>query len=365
MLAHAITDAILGAAALGDIGMHFPDTDPRWKGCDSLVFLRHARELAEAQGYAMVNVDSTVILERPKLKDYRVAIREHLAATLGLALRRGLGKIQDSGESGTGRRRPLGRSASHRHSTEGLTMKLQREDLIVNRAMIGGARVAASDGGCFAVTNPADGSQIACVPDCGAAEAQAAVDAAERAFGEWKTRPAKERAGVLKAWFAALIANQEDLARLISLEQGKPFAESRGEVLYGASFVEWFADEAKRSTATSFRSSRGRKRCVVKEPVGIRRRDHAVEFSAGDDRAQDRARALAAGCTVVGKPAEDTPLTALALVLLADEAGVPPGVINIVTASREERRSRPSRRGCEMRACARSRSPVRRRWGSI
>jgi 2-C-methyl-D-erythritol 2,4-cyclodiphosphate synthase len=86
VLAHAITDAILGAAALGDIGMHFPDTDPRWKGCDSLVFLRHARELAEAEGYAMVNVDSTVILERPRLKDYRVAIREQLARTLGLAL---------------------------------------------------------------------------------------------------------------------------------------------------------------------------------------------------------------------------------------------------------------------------------------
>ena len=86
VLAHAITDAILGAAALGDIGMHFPDTDPRWKGCDSLVFLRHARELAEAEGYAMVNVDSTVILERPKLKDYRMAIRERLAETLSLAI---------------------------------------------------------------------------------------------------------------------------------------------------------------------------------------------------------------------------------------------------------------------------------------
>jgi 2-C-methyl-D-erythritol 2,4-cyclodiphosphate synthase len=84
VLAHAITDAILGAAALGDIGMHFPDTDPRWKGCDSLVFLRHAKELAEAEGYAMVNMDSTVILERPKLKDYRIAIREQLARAMGL-----------------------------------------------------------------------------------------------------------------------------------------------------------------------------------------------------------------------------------------------------------------------------------------
>jgi 2-C-methyl-D-erythritol 2,4-cyclodiphosphate synthase len=86
VLAHAITDAILGAAALGDIGMHFPDTDPRWKGCASLVFLRHARELAESEGYSIVNVDSTVILERPKLKDYRLAIREQLALTLGLQL---------------------------------------------------------------------------------------------------------------------------------------------------------------------------------------------------------------------------------------------------------------------------------------
>ena len=86
VLAHAITDALLGAAALGDIGMHFPDSDPRWKGCDSLVFLRHAKELAEQQGYRVVNVDSTVILERPKLKDYRPAIRERLAQTLGLPL---------------------------------------------------------------------------------------------------------------------------------------------------------------------------------------------------------------------------------------------------------------------------------------
>jgi len=88
VLAHAITDAILGAAALGDIGMHFPDTDPRWKGCDSLVFLKHAQELAAERGYTIVNVDSTVILERPKLKDYRTAIRERLAQTLGLELDR-------------------------------------------------------------------------------------------------------------------------------------------------------------------------------------------------------------------------------------------------------------------------------------
>ena len=99
VLAHAITDAILGAAALGDIGMHFPDSDPRWKGCDSLVFLRHARELAEDRGFRIVNVDSTVILERPKLKDYRQAIRERLAAELGLDVGPRLGKVQDGGKS--------------------------------------------------------------------------------------------------------------------------------------------------------------------------------------------------------------------------------------------------------------------------
>ena len=110
VLAHAITDAILGAAALGDIGMHFPDTDPRWKGCDSLVFLRHARDLAEARGYRIVNVDSTVILERPKLKDYRQAIRERLAETLGLRAGPRLGEVQDRGKGRPGGRRPLGRS---------------------------------------------------------------------------------------------------------------------------------------------------------------------------------------------------------------------------------------------------------------
>jgi succinate-semialdehyde dehydrogenase / glutarate-semialdehyde dehydrogenase len=213
-------------------------------------------------------------------------------------------------------------------------MKLQREDLIVNRAMIGGARVAASDGGCFAVTNPADGSQIACVPDCGAAEAQAAVDAAERAFGEWKLRPAKERAGVLKAWFAALIANQEDLARLISLEQGKPLSESRGEVAYGASFVEWFAEECKRSYGEVIPETvRGRKLLVVKEPVGVCAAITPWNFPLAM-LTRKIAPALAAGCAVVAKPAEDTPLSALAVAALAEEAGVPAGAINIVTASR-------------------------------
>lgn len=214
-------------------------------------------------------------------------------------------------------------------------MKLEREDLMVNRAIIGGARVAASDGRRFGVTNPADGSQLACVPDCGAAEATAAVDAADRAFVDWKRRPAKERAAPLKAWFAALMAHREDLARLISLEQGKPLAESRGEVAYGASFVEWFAEECKRNYGEVIPETvRGRKLIVVKEPVGIAAAITPWNFPLAM-LTRKVAPALAAGCVVVAKPAEDTPLSALAMAALAEEAGIPAGVINIVTASRE------------------------------
>ncbi len=214
-------------------------------------------------------------------------------------------------------------------------MKLERTDLIVNRAIVGGKRIAASDGGCFAVTNPADGSQLACVPDCGAAEAHAAVNAAQHAFLEWKHRPAKERAGLLKAWFAALMANQEDLARLISLEQGKPLSESRGEVAYGASFVEWFAEECKRSYGEVIPETvRGRKLIVVKEPVGVSAAITPWNFPLAM-LTRKIAPALAAGCAVVAKPAEDTPLSALAVAVLAEEAGLPAGLINIVTASRE------------------------------
>ena len=214
-------------------------------------------------------------------------------------------------------------------------MRLQREDLIVNRAIIGGKRVAATDGRCFAVTNPADGSQLTCVPDCGAAEARAAVDAAELAFAEWKLRTAKERSIALKAWYAALMANQEDLARLISLEQGKPLSESRGEAAYGASFVEWFAEECKRSYGTVIPENvRGRKLIVVKEPVGIAAAITPWNFPMAM-LTRKIAPALAAGCAIVAKPAEDTPLSALAVAALAEEAGIPAGLINIVPTSRE------------------------------
>jgi succinate-semialdehyde dehydrogenase/glutarate-semialdehyde dehydrogenase len=214
-------------------------------------------------------------------------------------------------------------------------MKLQRENLIVNRAIVGGARITESSGRCFPVVNPADGTQITCVPDCGAAEAQAAVEAATRAFGEWKTRTAKERAALLKAWHAALMANQEDLARIVSLEQGKPLAESRAEVAYGASFVEWFAEECKRSYGEIVpEPMRGRKLLVVREPVGVAAAITPWNFPMAM-LARKVAPALAAGCAMVAKPAEDTPLSSLANAVLAEEAGIPKGLINVVTASRE------------------------------
>lgn len=213
-------------------------------------------------------------------------------------------------------------------------MKLQREDLILQRAIVGGQRIAEAQGRCFAVTNPANGAQIACVPDCGAIEAQAAVDSAQSAFADWKSRTAKERSALLKAWFAALNSNAEDIARLISLEQGKPLSESRGETTYGAAFVEWFAEEAKRAYGEVIPEPvPGRKLFAVREPVGVAALITPWNFPLAM-LTRKAAPALAAGCTVVAKPAEDTPLTALAMAALAEEAGIPPGVINIVTASR-------------------------------
>ncbi len=214
-------------------------------------------------------------------------------------------------------------------------LRLDRNDLIVAHAWIDNQRVPSSDGGTFSVENPADGSVIATVADCGAAEAQAATEAAHRAFACWRKLLAKERAQHLQAWLAMVRENQEDLARLISLEQGKPFAESRGEVAYGAAYIEWFAEEAKRAYGDVIpETAPGRKIIVTKEPVGVAAAITPWNFPIAM-LARKIAPALAAGCTIVAKPAEDTPLSALALALLAAEAGIPAGVINVVPASRE------------------------------
>jgi succinate-semialdehyde dehydrogenase / glutarate-semialdehyde dehydrogenase len=214
-------------------------------------------------------------------------------------------------------------------------LTLSRDELLRTHNFIAGHWGPALDGQTFEVSNPADASRIAMVADSGAADAQAAVDAAQAAFPAWRATPAKQRAQVLKRWLNLMMLHQEDLARLISREQGKPLAEARGEVLYAASYVEWFSEEATRAYGDIIAAPvSGRRMMVLKEPVGVVAAITPWNFPAAMI-ARKIAPALAAGCTVVAKPAEDTPLTSLALVRLAEEAGLPAGCLNIVTASRQ------------------------------
>lgn len=199
---------------------------------------------------------------------------------------------------------------------------------------VGGEWREGIEGQSFAVDDPATGESFAYVPDSGPRDAKAAADAAFAAFWNWRATPARERARLLKRWHALILASAEDLAQLISREQGKPLSEARGEAAYGASYVEWFAEEAVRAYGDIIPEPvRGRKLLVVKEPVGVVAAITPWNFPLAMI-ARKIAPALAAGCTVVAKPAEDTPLTALALGKLIEEAGFPAGCVNIVTASR-------------------------------
>jgi len=215
-----------------------------------------------------------------------------------------------------------------------LALTLERPDLLCDGNYINGGWQPGHANTRYDVADPANGSIFAQVPDSGPHDARAAADSAAAAFPAWRARSARDRAAILKRWHALILANQEDLARLISGEQGKPLAEARGEVLYGASYVEWFAEEAVRTYGDVIPEPvRGRKLIVLKEPAGVVAAITPWNFPLAMI-ARKIAPALAAGCTVVAKPAEDTPLTALALVQLAHEAGLPAGVLNIVTASR-------------------------------
>ena len=216
-----------------------------------------------------------------------------------------------------------------------MTLTLERQDLMPGRQLIGAEWREASDARRLDVTDPATDAVFASVPDGTAADARAAVDAAHAAFPAWRAVPAKQRAQIIKRWNDLVMAHQEDLGRLISREQGKPLAEGRGEVAYAASYIEWFAEEATRANGDVIPAPvPGRRMFALKEPVGVVAAITPWNFPAAMI-ARKIAPALAAGCTVVCKPAEDTPLTSLALVKLAQEAGVPAGVLNIVTASRE------------------------------
>ncbi|MBK7137220.1 MAG: NADP-dependent succinate-semialdehyde dehydrogenase [Rhodocyclales bacterium] len=212
-------------------------------------------------------------------------------------------------------------------------MKLNDLALYRTQALIGGAWCDADSGAAFDVTNPASGERLARVPDMGAAETRRAIDAADAAWPAWRSRTAKERAAVLRKWFELMLAHSDDLAFLMTGEQGKPLSEAKGEVAYAASFVEWFAEEAKRVYGDTIPATQADKRLIiVRQPVGVCAAITPWNFPAAMIT-RKVAPALAAGCTVVVKPAEQTPLTALALAELAQRAGFPAGVFNVVTGS--------------------------------
>jgi len=214
-------------------------------------------------------------------------------------------------------------------------MEMRDPDLFRTRAYLDGKWVNADNGATFPVTNPADGAILGQVPDMGAAETRRAIAAAEAAWPAWRAQTAKARAGLLRRWFDLIMANQEDLALLMTSEQGKPLAEARGEVAYGASFVEWFAEEGKRVYGDAIPAHAPDKRLLVlREPVGVVAAITPWNFPLAMIT-RKVAPALAAGCTAVVKPAEDTPFSALALAVLAERAGIPTGVFNVVTGDAE------------------------------
>lgn len=207
---------------------------------------------------------------------------------------------------------------------------LQETQLVRSQAYLNGEWINAASN--FDVVNPADGVVITSVPNMGAEHAQQAINAAEAAFPAWAARTGKDRAGILRKWFDLILAHADDLALLMTAEQGKPVAESKGEVIYGASFIEWFAEEAKRVNGDVMSSPWTDRRIItLKQPIGVCAAITPWNFPIAMIT-RKIAPALSAGCTIVIKPAEQTPLSALALAELAHRAGLPAGVINVITA---------------------------------
>ena len=207
---------------------------------------------------------------------------------------------------------------------------MKNPELLRDACLINGEWLAAT-GVRLEVRNPANRDLVGSVPNFGAAETRRAIDAAQAAFHPWRAKTADERARILKRWFQLMMENQEDLARLMTAEQGKPLAEARGEIAYAASFIEWFAEEARRVYGEVIPSPQSDRRLIVlKQPVGVCAAITPWNFPAAMIT-RKVAPALAAGCTMVVKPAEQTPLSALALAWLGQQAGIPPGVLNIVT----------------------------------
>ena len=213
---------------------------------------------------------------------------------------------------------------------------LQDPALFRQACHIDGAWVTAPSGASISVDDPATGEVVGTVPKLGANETRHAIDAASRAFTPWSRTTAKERAAVMRKWFDLMIENREDLARLMTTEQGKPLSESRGEVTYAASFLEWFGEEAKRVYGDTIPGPHGDKRLVViKQPIGVVACITPWNFPLAMIT-RKAGPAIAAGCTVVLKPASQTPFSALALAELAQRAGMPEGVLNVITGPATE-----------------------------
>ena len=209
--------------------------------------------------------------------------------------------------------------------------RLHDPSLLKNLALIDGQWCAATDGATLPVRNPATGELIGHIPNIGATQTQSAIDAADRAFASWKLRTAEDRATLLKRWHALMVANADDLALLMTAEQGKPLAEAKGEIAYAASYIEWFAEEARRIYGEVIPSPWPDKRIVVtREPVGVCAAITPWNFPSAMIT-RKVAPALAAGCTIIVKPATQTPLSALAMAELAQRAGIPAGVFNVIT----------------------------------
>jgi succinate-semialdehyde dehydrogenase/glutarate-semialdehyde dehydrogenase len=211
------------------------------------------------------------------------------------------------------------------------TVKLTDPTLFRQQALIDGEWCDAADGARFSVHNPANAERVGQAPRCTTADVERAIEAAHAAFSGWRATPAKTRAHLLRSWFDLILAHRDDLAAIMVSEQGKPLTEARGEIDYAASFIEWFAEEARRVYGDVVPSPWADKRMfTLKQPVGVAALITPWNFPAAM-LTRKAGAALAAGCTVVAKPASQTPFTALALAELAQRAGLPPGVLNVVT----------------------------------
>ncbi|MCK5781585.1 MAG: NAD-dependent succinate-semialdehyde dehydrogenase [Flavobacteriales bacterium] len=213
-------------------------------------------------------------------------------------------------------------------------MILQNKSLLRSKAYINGEWISANNGASYKISNPFNGEIIATLPDLGRDETKMAIEKSDIAQKVWKTKTAGERSNILRKWFDLMMENKEDLGYILTIEQGKPLKEAIGEVVYGASFIEWFAEEAKRTYGDVIPSHAKDIRIVtIKQAIGVVAAITPWNFP-NSMITRKAGAALAAGCSIVVKPAKNTPLSALALAVLADEAGIPPGVFNIITSNR-------------------------------